>query len=105
MPEITVQCEDRQVIVHAALICKSENSSKQPKVYQKICKYNAYPSVFFGKKTVKRQKIHWHAAELERKIPPVIRESVADKQKKLLDNLRKREQYGQGNKNVFLSIF
>lgn len=82
-----MQCENCQTIMHTTWISESKDSAKKSEVNEKICQSQASLLVFLREKAVEREQIHWHAAKLEWKIPPVVRVIITDIQEKLLSKL------------------
>ena len=73
-----MQCEDAQIVMHAAGIRKGKEPAKKPEIRQKIRQSPAGPDVFFRDQTAEGQQVHRHTAELKGKVPPVIYASIAD---------------------------
>lgn len=82
-----MHCENSKAIMHTAGISKCKDSAKKAKVYKKISQSQADLLIFFRKQAVEREKIHWHTAKLEWKIPPVVRTVITDIQENLFSKL------------------
>ena len=125
MPEIAVQSQDREAVMHAGLVGEGKDAGQQAEVRKEVCEgpnhedthlrfpgaavRNCAADTFGGfgflcspaaalsgqKKLPQGQQIERHAAELERKIPPEVRAAVSGGQQKLLPDLGEREQDGE----------
>ncbi len=74
MPEIGMNGQGRDRIVHACRVQKDEDSAQERKIHQKRIEDSL--DMTSAEKWKEDQKVHGDRAELERKIPPVVRTAI-----------------------------
>lgn len=82
MPEVGMDREGRERVVHPRRVQKDKNSAKERKIHQK--RIEDPLDMTSAEKWKEDQEVHGDRAELERKIPPVVRTAIYAESKHIL---------------------